>query len=170
MNISLSILAAIFTFGLGYGFRYFTLKYESSISDVVHERTLEFSQSKQSAIPSSSAAAMHILKALLAELSAAELSKFKHQFRLDMSECLTQLLQACESGDMDLADYASHTIKGLAATYGYAGLSESADLTNLKCKIGMETDWKDKARATHRIGCQVLDDLDSVFDQIYVAT
>ncbi|MBU1304209.1 MAG: Hpt domain-containing protein, partial [Alphaproteobacteria bacterium] len=49
------------------------------------------------------------------------------QFRIDANALINQAIAALDSGDAGALDAALHTLKGVAATLGFASISTAAD-------------------------------------------
>jgi len=73
------------------------------------------------------------------------------------------------ASDRELAERTSHVIKGLAGTYGFTALSESAALTNSHCNSDKDVIWVNEGRRVEKIGQRALQDIDAVFSQIEVS-
>jgi len=110
-----------------------------------------------------------ILNDLFEGATMDEIDMFKTQFHSDLSSALRDLSKALTASDRELAERTSHVIKGLAGTYGFTALSESAALTNSHCNSDKDVIWVNEGRRVEKIGQRALHDIDAVFSQIEVS-
>lgn len=112
---------------------------------------------------------VNVIQELLSDISAKDLEIFKAQFHSDLSGALSQLTTALKTHDRDLAEKTSHTIKGLAGTFGFMQLSESAALTNSHCNSDTQEKWVNEGHRSESIGQETLQNIDAAFDLIEVS-
>jgi len=105
------------------------------------------------------------LEDLFGDISKEELDVFKTQLRLDLESTLSDLGAGVENSDKRIVEKASHTLKGLAATYGMDGLSTQAHLTNSYTLNDSNGDWVHAAKRSIENGKSVLTELDDVFSE-----
>jgi len=110
-----------------------------------------------------------IISDLLDDITQEDLDVFKKQFHTDLSEALNGLHTALDTSDIELAQRASHVIKGLAATYGITKLNKSAALTNQHCKSRPNEDWQTYGRLATDIGRDTLANIDAIFSAVEIA-
>jgi len=104
------------------------------------------------------------LEELFGEVSEEELQTFKNQFHLDLGKASAELSDAVKSEDMAVAIRPSHTMKGLAATYGLTELSKLAELTHKFAKNQDAELFRQQAEKTINLAEQHLANLDALFE------
>ena len=109
--------------------------------------------------------AIETLADLFGDITAEDLSAFENQLRIDLVDLIAQLDESIAGDNIELAEKSSHTLKGLAATYGIMALSEQAHLTNSYTLSDSTGDWVNAAKRSIEIGQQALRELDQVFSQ-----
>ena len=70
---------------------------------------------------------------LLEGLDPEDITAISAQFKIDLIEVTDQLKASIDGKDVQRAERASHTMKGLAGVYGLTILTEAAALTNSHC-------------------------------------
>jgi len=105
------------------------------------------------------------LEDLFGDISKEELDVFKTQLRLDLESTLSDLGAGVENSDKRIVEKASHTLKGLAATYGMDALSTQAHLTNSYTLNDSSGDWVHAAKQSMESGKSILTELDDVFSE-----
>jgi len=110
-----------------------------------------------------------VIKELLDGVTTEEFDRFKFQFQDDLVGALKQLKDALDTKDREKAEKASHILKGLATTFGFSDLSETAALTNTHCKSGKNNMWMNEGQVTEGTGQLALENIDAAFDLIEVS-
>ena len=103
------------------------------------------------------------LEELFGEITLEELAVFKKQLPIDMGKAAQELTLAVKTKDMSAALRPTHTMKGLAATYGLMELSKLAELTH---NFAENRDWdlfQSQAEKTIKLTKQHLANLDALF-------
>ena len=101
---------------------------------------------------------------LFGEISNEELSVFKKQFHIDLGKAVSELGEAVTAKDMKSALRPSHTMKGLAATYGLMELSNMAELTHKFAENEDSEFFTQQAEKTIKLTKQHLANLDALFE------
>jgi len=119
--------------------------------------------------PNQHIADRRIISDLLDDITQEDLDVFKKQFHTDLSEALNSLHTALDTSDIELAQRATHIIKGLAATYGITKLNKFAALTNQHCKSRPNDKWLTHGQLATDIGRDTLANIDAIFSTVEVA-
>ena len=91
---------------------------------------------------------------------------FKRQLRIDLAEIVTEIELAVQEKDPALASRPTHTLKGLAGTYGMKELSDLAYETHELIKSGSQDQAQPKTDETLKLARAYLDQLDDLFERI----
>ena len=100
---------------------------------------------------------------LIEGLDADDLSAIKGQFEIDLREITSTLRNAIKQQDIEAAKFSSHSLKGLAAVYGFKLLSDVAALTNSNSKAGSVEEMVEHGTRAIRIADVTLLKLDDLF-------
>ena len=103
------------------------------------------------------------LTELLGELTPDELFAFQSQFELDLKAAANAMDAALVAKDIRKIIHPSHTLKGLAATYGLSDLSRLADKANILAEAGETAQCHRTTKKTITLARETLSNLDTLF-------
>lgn len=100
---------------------------------------------------------------LLGELTPDELCAFQTQFELDLRAAADAMDKALIAKDISKIIHPSHTLKGLAGTYGLSDLSSLADNANVLAEAGETAQCHRATKKTIMAARETLSNLDTLF-------
>jgi len=103
------------------------------------------------------------LTELLGELNPDELYAFQTQFELDLMTAVDTMDEAIFAKDIGKIIHPSHTLKGLAGTYGLFDLSLLADKANILAEAGDTAECYRATKKTITLARETLSNLDTLF-------
>lgn len=108
---------------------------------------------------------MQLSAGLTDGLNADDLAAIKGQFTIDLINVTNALRDAVLNKDIDAAQRASHTLKGLAGMFGLMTLSDAAALTNSHCSADMVSHMVEHGSRAIKIADIAVSKLDDLFQQ-----
>ena len=105
------------------------------------------------------------LSDFFSDMTDEELTLFKNQLRLDLQQVADDVEQAMASKDWSLAVRPTHSLKGLAATYGMMDLAKLAEETHQLVKVSDEKTAPEKCKESIELTRDYLNRLDKIFER-----
>ncbi len=99
------------------------------------------------------------------QLDTEDIPVFRDQLRADLTEIHSQLVEVLKSKDWKALGRPSHTLKGLAGTYGMDALSQMAAQMNNRVTSEPMRECKELTQTTINMLSRYLTDLDGLFER-----